>query len=147
MTLNRTPSPTRPRLRRRAAFGVAALALGAGLLTGCGDDDGNGDAGGVSESEFCALIAEFETSLDASEPTPEQWDEAQGVAGDLADLGVPESFPSEHRDEFDEVLDLVRSQEPAEFAAAMSSWDEEKLASMEKIGDYFEETCEPLQDE
>lgn len=146
MTLNRAPSPTRQRLRTRAAFGVAALALGAGLLAGCGDD-GNDDASGVSESEFCALIAEFETSLDASEPTPEQWDEAQGVAGDLAGLGVPDSFPDEHRGEYDEVLDLVRSQEPAEFAATMSSWDEEKLASMEKIGDYFEETCGPLQDE
>lgn len=139
------PRPTR--LRLRALAGAAVLVLGAGLLGACGDDDGSSDSDAVSETEFCDLIAEFETSLDVAEPTDEQWTRAQDVASELSDLGVPESFPSEHRDEFDEVLGLVSAEEPAGFGAAMQGWDEEKLAAMEEIGDYFEKTCEPLQEQ
>ncbi|MFS3129235.1 hypothetical protein ACLM5J_12615 [Nocardioides sp. Bht2] len=147
MTTIRTPPGRRSRLHRRAAQGTVLVALGAVLLSGCGDDKGDSDAGGVSESEFCALIERFETSLDANAPTAEQWSEAQQVAEDLADLGVPESFPKELRGDYEQVLALVRAKEPTEFAAATSNWDQAKVARMNEIGDYFEKTCEPLQDQ
>ena len=132
---------------------VASLVLVAGGAVGCGGDGDGGDGHDApSTKEFCGALKDFETTYTNADPAGDikaYIKTIKTAAGRLADVGTPDSMPSDAKAGFD--LTVTRINALSDDATVddlahigdVSDTDQKKLDALD---DYIKTTCPDLSD-
>jgi len=132
---------------------AAGLVLVAGGAVGCGGDGGGGGHDAPSTKEFCGALKDFQTAYANSDPTGDikaYIKTIKDAAGQLADVGTPDSMPSDAKAGFD--LTVQRIKALSEDATVddlahigdVSDTDQKKLDALD---DYIGTSCPELGDQ
>lgn len=154
---------------RRTALSLAGLALVAGGLTGCGDDqasDTSGDkAGGdtgsssggdgasapddISTADFCGsyadLIKESASSFTGDATAAELVPTLKKFAAQLSEIGTPSDIPADARRGFelsvDAINDLPDDATQEDLLGASEKYSEEETADAQAFSTYVQKAC------
>jgi hypothetical protein len=126
----------------RLLAACASLALIVPLSACGGEDDkaADGPQAGADVGEFCAAMAEVDSTIDSAQPgDAEDWEQVEASLENLREVGVPDDFPEDAEKELDHIDRLAQESDSLEeFSSAVEADPPDSRA----VDDYLDTSCD-----